>query len=87
MGFLRDVVSAKSESHSSSKRLVLVMAGFSLSVSVIILTIAAAFFGVDVEMVMWAVTTPLSGMAGASYVFRKDTISMEREHPADKRGE
>lgn len=85
MGFLKDIISAKSETNASSKRLVLVMAGFSLSLSVIILTIAAAFFGVNVEMLMWAVTTPLSGLAGASYVFKKDNPNGVSIQHSDKK--
>lgn len=65
------------ESGISSKRFVLVIAGISLSLATIILAIAAVM-GVGVEMELWAVTTPLSAMAGASYITKKDDARTQR---------
>lgn len=56
----------KEGNDSSSKRLVLFMAGVALSLGVIILTVAS-FYTTIPEGLMWALTIPLSGMAGLSY--------------------
>lgn len=53
--------------HASIKRLVLFMAGASLSLSTIILSIAACT-GAEVSAALLAVTGPLAGMAGYGYV-------------------
>ncbi len=56
----------KESSDSSSKRLVLFLAAFSMSLGIILLTIASFFIPIPPEL-MWALTIPLSGMAGLSY--------------------
>lgn len=53
-------------SDSSSKRLVLFMAATAMAIGIIILTIASFYMVVPAEL-MWALTIPLSGMAGLSY--------------------
>lgn len=53
--------------HGSIKRIVLFMAAGSLSVSTIILSIAACT-GTEVSAALLAVTGPLAGMAGYGYV-------------------
>lgn len=71
--FFRDLITVDTDAQSglSSRRFVLVMAGMSLSIATIILTIAAAF-GNDVEMPLWAVTTPLTALAGGAYITKRD---------------
>ena len=71
MSFFKDLVSYDCQSGVSAKRFVLVIAGVALSIATIVLA-AAAFIGVEVEMALWAVTTPLSAMAGASYIARRE---------------
>lgn len=56
----------KESTDSSSKRLVLVLAAVAMAIGIIILTIASFFIPVPAEL-MWALTIPLSGMAGLSY--------------------
>lgn len=59
---------SKNPGHASSKRFVFVVAGVSLSISTISLCIAV-LFGQPVDaFLMGAVTTPLAGLAGYSYV-------------------
>ena len=77
MSFFKDLVTVDCDSGISSKRFVLVIAGISLSLATIILAIAAVM-GVGVEMELWAVTTPLSAMAGASYITKKDDARNQR---------
>lgn len=69
--FMRDVMSYNPEGGASAKRFVLIIAGVSLSISTIILS-SAAVYGVDVASSLWAVTTALAGLAGVSYVGKKD---------------
>lgn len=56
----------KESSDSSAKRLVLFMAAIAMSIGIIVLTIATFYTPVAAEL-MWALTIPLSGMAGLSY--------------------
>ncbi len=56
----------KESTDSSSKRLVLFIAAFSMALGIILLTIASFFIPIPPEL-MWALTIPLSGMAGLSY--------------------
>lgn len=56
----------KESTDSSSKRLVLFMAATAMAIGIIILTIATFYTAVPAEL-MWALTIPLSGMAGLSY--------------------
>ncbi len=51
----------------SSKRLVLIMAGSALSISTVMLAVAA-MLGHGEEGALWAVTTPLAALAGGGYV-------------------
>ena len=69
--FMRDVMSYNPESGASAKRFVLIIAGVALSISTIILS-SAAVYGVEVASSLWAVTTALAGLAGVSYVGKKD---------------
>lgn len=56
----------KESTDSSSKRLILVLSGVSMALGVIILCIASFFTTINAEL-LWALTIPLSGMAGYSY--------------------
>lgn len=71
MGLFRDIITQKSVSGASSKRFVLVVAGISLSLAVLILS-GAALYGIDVASELWAVTTTLAALAGVSYVGKKE---------------
>lgn len=56
----------KESTDSSSKRLVLFMSATAMSLGVLILTIAS-FYTTVADSLMWALTIPLSTMAGVSY--------------------
>jgi len=56
----------KESSDSSSKRLVLFMSATAMSLGVLILTVAS-FYTTVADSLMWALTIPLSTMAGVSY--------------------
>lgn len=72
MNFIKDMLSFNQVPGSpSSKRFVLVIAGVALSISVIILSVAAAY-GVPVAGELWAVTSTLAALAGVSYVGKKE---------------
>lgn len=60
-------ITSDSNGNPSSKRFILVIAGCCMSLATLVLA-GAAVVGVDVEGALWAITGPLSGMAGASYV-------------------
>lgn len=53
--------------HASIKRIVFFLAGLSLSLSVVILVIAACY-GADVDVALATVTAPLATLAGYGYV-------------------
>lgn len=56
----------KESTDESSKRLVLVLAGVSLSLSIIIYIVSGFYVPINSE-ILWALTIPLSAMAGVSY--------------------
>ncbi len=56
----------KESTDESAKRLVLIIAGISLSLSVLIYTITGIYVPINSE-ILWALTIPLSAMAGVSY--------------------
>lgn len=53
--------------HASAKRLVFIVGGFALSVSTVILSVAACA-GAEVSASLLAVTGPLAAMSGYGYV-------------------
>lgn len=67
----RGLVSYQAGPGPSSKRFVLVIAGIALSLSTIILSVAAVY-GIPVSAELWAVTSTLAAMAGVSYVGKKE---------------
>lgn len=68
MNWLREAISDSQTKRVSSKRVAMLMATTALSVSVIALSIAALMFGYDVALELGAVSVPLAGLGGYSYV-------------------
>lgn len=85
MGFIRDVLTYDSESGASSKRLVLVVAGISLSICALVLS-AGALMGYEVELALWAVTTPLCALSGVAYVGKREGLPLHKEPGSAKKG-
>jgi len=67
MNWLREAINDSKTKQASSKRVVMLMAGFAMSVAVVILSVAA-MFGADVAGALTAVSIPLAGLSGYSYV-------------------
>jgi len=66
MTWLREAISEKT-GQASSKRIALLSGAASMSLAVLVLS-SAALFGYDVAGALWAVTIPLAGLGGYSYV-------------------
>lgn len=67
MTWLRETISDGKTGRASSKRVVMLMAGTSFALSVVILSLAACF-GMEVAAAISAVAVPLAGLAGYGYV-------------------
>lgn len=67
MNWLRESISDGKTGQASSKRIAMLSGAISMSVAVIVLSVAA-WFGYDVAAALWAVTAPLAGLGGYSYV-------------------
>ena len=67
MNWLRESISDGKNGTASSKRIAMLSGAISMSIAVIVLSVAA-WFGYDVAAALWAVTVPLAGLGGASYV-------------------
>ena len=67
MTWLREVLSDPKYHQLSSKRLAMLIATFALALSVVILSVAA-LFGYEVALALGAVSVPLAGLGGYSYV-------------------
>lgn len=67
MNWLREAINDPNSKMASSKRVGLLFATFALSISVLMLSVAA-LFGYDVAMALTAVAVPLAGLNGYSYV-------------------
>lgn len=67
MSWLREAISDSSTNRVSSKRVAMLMATAALATSVVTLS-AAALFGYDVALALGAVSVPLAGLGGYSYV-------------------
>lgn len=65
MAWIKEVLSASGD--ASSKRVAMLIATVSLALALLGL-IGAAFAGRDVAAALWAVTIPLAGLGGYSYV-------------------
>lgn len=68
---LTQALQENSSGRGSSKRVTLVVASFSMSLSLIILSIAAAM-GKDVAAALLAVAGPLGAMSGYGYVHKTE---------------
>ena len=67
MNWLREAINDSSTGKASSKRIAMLAGAASMSVAVLVLS-AASLFGYDVAAALWAVTVPLAGLGGYSYV-------------------
>ena len=67
MNWLREYISDGKTGQASSKRIAMLSGAISMSIAVIVLSVAA-WFGYDVAAALWAVTVPLAGLGGYSYV-------------------
>lgn len=67
MTWLREVLSDPKYHQLSSNRLAMLIATFALALSVVILSIAA-LFGYEVALALGAMSVPLAGLGGYSYV-------------------
>ena len=79
MTWLREAISDGKTRQASSKRVVMLLAGVAMSIAVIVLAVAAVF-GHPVAGELGAVSVPLAGMAGYSYVGGKQAEG--RHEPA-----
>lgn len=70
MNWLREAINDSKTGLASSKRLGLLIATIAMSVSVLILAVAA-LFGQDTSVALGAVCVPLAGLNGYSYVNAK----------------
>ena len=67
MNWLREAINDGKNGTASSKRIAMLAGAISMSIAVIVLSVAA-WFGYDVAAALWAVTVPLAGLGGYSYV-------------------
>ena len=67
MNWLREAVNDSQTGKASSKRIAMLAGAASMSLAVVVLS-AASLFGYDVAAALWAVTVPLAGLGGYSYV-------------------
>lgn len=67
MNWLREAINDSVTGKASSKRIAMLAGAVSMSLAVVVLS-AASLFGYDVAAALWAVTVPLAGLGGYSYV-------------------
>lgn len=67
MSWLREAINDSATNKASSKRIAMLSGAAAMSLAVIVLS-AASLFGYDVAAALWAVTVPLAGLGGYSYV-------------------
>lgn len=67
MNWLRESISDGKTGQASSKRVIALLAGASMSFAVMLLAIAT-LFGYETYLELGAVCVPLAGMAGYNYV-------------------
>ena len=67
MNWLREAINDSATGKASSKRIAMLAGAVSMSLAVVVLS-AASLFCYDVAAAMWAVTVPLAGLGGYSYV-------------------
>ena len=71
MNWLREAINDSATGKASSKRIAMLAGAVSMSLAVVVLS-AASLFGYDVAAALWAVTVPLAGLGGYSYVNGKN---------------
>ena len=67
MNWLLEAINDSATGKASSKRIAMLAGAVSMSLAVVVLS-AASLFGYDVAAALWAVTVPLAGLGGYSYV-------------------
>ena len=67
MSWIREAINDSQTGKASSKRIAMLVGAVSMSLAVVVLS-AASLFGYDVAAALWAVTVPLAGLGGYSYV-------------------
>lgn len=67
MNWIREAINDSATGKASSKRIAMLAGAVSMSLAVVVLS-AASLFGYDVAAALWAVTVPLAGLGGYSYV-------------------
>ena len=67
MNWLREAINDSATGKASSKRIAMLAGAVSMSLAAVVLS-AASLFGYDVAAALWAVTVPLAGLGGYSYV-------------------
>ena len=67
MNWLREAINDSATGKASSNRIAMLAGAVSMSLAVVVLS-AASLFGYDVAAALWAVTVPLAGLGGYSYV-------------------
>lgn len=67
MSWLREAINDSATGQASSKRIAMLSGASSMSLAVLVLSVAS-LFGFDVAAALWAVTVPLAGLGGYSYV-------------------
>lgn len=67
MNWLREAINDSATGKASSKRIAMLAGAVSMSLAVVVLS-AASLFGYDVAAALLAVTVPLAGLGGYSYV-------------------
>lgn len=82
MNFLREAISDSANNRASAKRLAMLIATIALAVAVVMLALAA-IYGRDVAMALGAVSVPLAGLGGYSYVGGKNAERYKIESNAD----
>ena len=81
MNWIREAINDSTTGKASSKRIAMLSGAGSMSVAVILLS-AASLFGYEVANALWAVTIPLAGLGGYSYVNGKIAEAQRANHGA-----
>lgn len=80
MTWLREAINDGKTGQASSKRVVMLLAGVAMSLAVVVLAVAAVL-GHPVAAELGAVSVPLAGMAGYSYVGAKAVEARNEPRP------
>ena len=67
MNWLREAINDSATGKASSKRIAMLAGAVSISLAVVVLS-TTSLFDYDVAAALWAVTVPLAGLGGYSYV-------------------